>query len=300
MRLGISPNIKVPRRNGFFQADGKYYSKATTSDFDDITDLTIVMFLSGVRTGATLEPMGDVFGIYQDTTNDLGFRTYVRGGTIALSMMGTADGSGGMTLIMNDDSNIPDGDDAEDIIYGRFSGIGGLPGDTESYHSHQSGTINMCLVGQFQASATNDTKVLSINSQGIAYHEGNAGVANLGTMGTSGEIRAGHNAFASIQAGNVIHKVAIWDSALTEANISNLVGRTVTFADSIVTDGNFRDTTRWARNYSKVSVTDPTWEWDFSALWEKNAYLGNIVDQEGSAHTLVATGSPSIGTFRVA
>ena len=292
MRLGLSATSPIKRRNGFYLEDSKYYYKATTTDFDDMTAVTVLAFAS-VCSGNT-DPYGDLFGINQDATNDLGFRLYARGSQITLSLFATADGSGSMnTSSINMDANASSGDGV-DTIYGRFGGheVG------STGHKFQSTSYTTALVGIFDASATNDTKVLSVNSQGTAFEESNSNVANLGTMGTNGKIHAGYGGFGiANNPGQILHKICVWDSALSASDISKLTGRTVTFADSLDFDGNFSDVNRFKRNYSKIGVSTPTYEWDFSSGWENTGLIGNIVDEEGSVHNLTASGNPKRRTF---
>ena len=284
MRLGLSAKSPITRRNGFYLEDSKYYAKATTTDFDDMTAITVLAFAS-VCCGNT-DPYGALFGINQD-------RLYARGMSIALSLFATSDGSGDLNISsINFEANASSGD-GNDTIYGRFGGL-----DSAS-HKFQSTSYTTAVVGIFDASATNDTKVLSINSQGTAFEESNSNVANLGTMGTNGEIRAGYGGFGiANNPGHVLHKICIWDSALSASDISKLTGRTVTFADSLDFDGSFSDVNRFKRNYSKIGVSAPTWEWDFSSLWEKDGLIAGITEEEGTGHNLLPSGSPTQRTFK--
>ena len=282
MRLGVSATSKVFREHGHVTQNGKYWDKATTSDFDDITDITVVTFASSA---AGLGGVGPIFSIMQDDTNDKGFYQYLRALAPQVIGFGVADGSGAVTTMLHTAGSVT----YPYTLFGRFGGATGF----------DDMPILICMVTMFDASATNDSKMWTICSQGNSYMETNVNVANLGTMGTNGAITVGYSDQPLLSAldGINIHKVSVWDSALSMSDLSKLTRRSVTEAESGDFDGNFGIASKHS-SYLKLGVAagNPTWEWNFLDLWQNDAVTNTIPEDIDGVHNLTGTGTPHLGT----
>ena len=160
----------------------------------------------------------------------------------------------------------------------------------------QSTGFLVCLISRFDASAATDMKQWIVSRNGIHYITGNAGAANLGTMGTSGKIVIGQTDMVGNNPGTMVHKVSIWKSALTNADLAKLVGRVVTSGSNTTVDSNFHMASRF-KSYTSLGVTAPDYEWDFASNEDIWSDADVVIESIGGTHTLAATGTPRVGSY---
>jgi hypothetical protein len=278
MKLGLKTNYIPKRYSGFVFDAGRYFTKTSDTSFDNMTAFTVISFISSFD--ADSDNYLDTLGIFYDTTNDAGFYSYTRMGSVSQHSFACADGSGGPASI---------------VTSGGAAKFGSFGGDT---NSKQDGDYIIAVINRFKAAdSEKEMKTAVVGSQGISYSDKDNSASNTGAVGTNGTIRISNTVIDTANKG-IIYKSSLWKSALSDADILKLCGRTeTTLADSTTVDGNFRDATRF-ESYSDLSVTAPDHMWDFS-----NIPLGEaseITDTgDGTAKDLTAAGSPHIGRLLV-
>ena len=288
---------------GYFFDTSTYWTHdiaGSSTSLDSLANVTVLINCSY----AAVKPIYTGYNIptllhaIADQTNDTGFQispenlskhnpTYGAGQTNNKVIM--ADGSGvGTTLATN----------AEKVSRWGYNTNGDI--------KKQEGCPHFCYVVRFKSGATNEMQSMVISNNAIQYTEGNNDVADLGEISGKTNIQignnnnfGGYNSAAFTQGTILMHKVAIWNTALADADIMKLTGFNHTSVATTARadlDGYYHDAVRF-KNYSDLSVDEPEHLWDFSKKTPASYSGGTTSDTGGTGGlTMTAIGTPVISS----
>lgn len=262
MGLGLtSKNISCRNMSGFITDSVKKFTRTSDSDFDDMTTVTVIAYLN-VFNITGVAKYANPLHLFYDAADDVGFTIFTHiANTGAATNAYMADGSGTANSVSSAGGSTT-----------AFEWAG------NSLHS-QRGTPLIAMIARFAVDETNEQMAATIHSGGISVTKGNNDAANLGTIGTNGEITISNGLITCGDTGSIL-KVSLWKSALSDANILKLVGLTgSSIDDDNGFQSNFHMATRFT-SYSDLGVTQPHHEWDFT-----NAALGSAITIEDTGST---------------
>lgn len=288
---------------GYFLDTATYWTHdlaSSSTSLDSLANVTVLIncsyaAVSAVSSGYNVPVL---LHAVADQTNDTGFQispdnlskhspSFAAGKTNMSFTM--ADGSGAGTTLSTS---------AEKIARWGYDRDGDL--------KKAEGCPHFCYVVRFKSGATNEMQSMIISNNAIQYTEGNNDIANLGEISNKTNVQignnnnqGGYNTTVFTQGTIVMHKLAIWNTALSDADIMKLTGFNHTSVATTARadlDGYYHDAVRF-KNYSDLSVDAPEHLWDFSKK-TPTSYSGGTTSDTGDTGglTMTAVGTPVISS----
>ena len=246
MGIGMCSSKRLVHQPGLKPASGKYATRATDTDFDNKTNITVLQFL------------------YVDTTEGQDCQIDPDSGAATFSM---CDGTDGIYLLQAGSATSVS---AYVVTKGASDFSNELPG--APFCSEWAGTsgtqqengICGAIAYTFNASLSEDeNKIFRYTIKtGKSSNAFDNSESNLGAIGTSTAIRLGNlstngsNVSYQMTAGAKIGKTAMWFSTLSEANIDALVNYTATGSMIYDVAGRYG-----ASGYTNLGIAQPNHEW---------------------------------------
>ena len=306
--LGLGLKVKTSDRTpfdmkGFFLDAGVYWNHdigASSTSLDDLENLTVIIncsfvAASPVHSGYNFPVLLHAIG---DLTNDTGFQ--ISPDNISKHSASYASGNINNKVLLSDGSgagtNLQTG--ANSVCRFGYNRAGDV--------KKAEGCPSFAYVARFKSGATNEQQSVIISNHSIAYAEGNNDVANLGQISDNTNIQIGNNnnfggfnSTSYTQGTIIMHKIAVWNTALSDADIMELTGFNHTSIANTVKadlDGFYHDAARF-RNYSDLGVDTPEHLWDFSKKAAGGYSSGTTSDTGGTGGlTMSAVGTPMISS----